>query len=439
MSLSNFPANLAQTPSSAVIPQAPQQPVSSGQPARVAQPQPTMANKAPATEVTTNSVPASVAKAATQGGPVPLLASDVPKLSRRRGEQQKLVRTETMTRNIYQKSPRLELVRLATQGKGTIDIQIDTRAQFTRLCQYLKDGPVLPDGTPVRGLKINCDFGKLAREKRGEYVAPGALLGELLDASLCLASLDLGACEMGDADYKALPAFLADPDCGLESLYLDRCILSDDTALAFASGLAKNQSLKTLSLESTYMLQPSWARIANGLTSCKQLEKLVVQPTAAGSLPVWLVATIVDHVGSLRELSVSCAPRLSLYPEQAATEWRQGWASFCEAIAKSPKLSVLDLRGSTLSAADIDQLVRAIEKGGVVEQLELGDNALSAEQALKIAGLLARNKASNLAKGQSSGAAQATPVLADTSGGAPASTSSTSSTSDMRRTPDSNG
>ena len=65
MSLSNFPANLAQTPSSAVIPQAPQQPVSSGQPAREAQPQPTMANKAPATEVTTNSVPASVAKAVT--------------------------------------------------------------------------------------------------------------------------------------------------------------------------------------------------------------------------------------------------------------------------------------------------------------------------------------------------------------------------------------
>ncbi len=442
MSLSSLPANIAQTPSSAEVPpvtQQPVQPVPSGQPTREAQPQPAMASKVPSAELDESSGTANAAKATQQGGPMPLLASEVPRLSRKRGEQQKLVRTETMTRNIYQKSPRLELLRLATQGKGKIDINIESRAQFTRLCQYLKDGSVLADGTPVRGLRIVCDFGKLAREKQGEYKAPGALLGELLDASLCLASLDLGACEMGEADYEALPAFLANPDCGLESLYLDRCILSDDTAHAFATGLAKNKSLKTFSLEGAYMLQPGWARIANGLNSCKQLEKLVVQPTAAGSLPVWLMATIVDHVSSLRELSVSCAPRLSLYPDQSAMEWREGWARFCQAIAKSPNLVELDLRGSTLSSADIDQLMTAMEKGGTVEKLALGNHELSTEQALKIADILTRNKVSNLVKGPPANAAQATPVFANTSGGAPASTSSTSSTSDVRRAPDSNG
>ncbi len=442
MSLPSLPANLVQTPSSAVVPpvtQQPAQPVPSGQPTREAQPQPTMANKAPSTELAECSATANAAKATPQGGPLPLLASEVPRLSRKRGETQKLVRTETMTRNICQKSPRLELLRLATQGKGKIDIKIESRAQFTRLCQYLKDGPVLPDGTPVRGLRIVCDFGKLAREKQGEYRAPGALLGELVDASLCLASLDLSACKMGDADYIALSAFLANPDCGLESLYLDRCFLSDDIAHAFASGLAKNKSLKTISLEGACMLQPGWAHIANALSSCKRLEKLVVHPTAAGSLPVWMVATIVDQAGSLRELSVSSAPRLSLYPSQSAIEWREGWANFCQAIANNPNLVVLDLGGSTLSSADIDQLIMAVQKGRKVEKLELGDHEFSTEQALKIADILARNQASNLVKGQSSGAAQATPVFANTGGGAPASTSSTSSTSDVRRAPDSNG
>ncbi len=446
MSLSNLSPNLAPTPSSAVIPQAKQQTGQTGQPGQLTpttpttQPQPSMANKVPATDA--GSAATGAAKATPQPGPVPLLVSDVPTLSRRRGEKQKLMCTETTTRNVYQKSPKLELVRLATLGKGTIDINIKTRAQFTLLCQYLKDGPVLADGTPVRGLRLACDFGKLARDKQGGYIAPGALMGELLDASLCLCFLDLGGCEMGDADYKALPSLLANPDCAIESLSLDRCILSDETAQAFAGGLAQNKSLKTFSLQGAYMLAQSWASIAAALTSCDKLEKLVVQPTAAGSLPVWTVAMVVERVGSLRELSVSCAPKFSLYPEQAAADWREGFAKFCLAIQKSPNLVVLDLAGSTLSAADIDQLIKVVEKGGTVEKLELGNNALSAEQSGNIAAILARNNASNRLERKASGAAQATPVFADTARSAPSSVSSTSSassTSDARQAPDSNG
>ncbi len=87
------------------------------------------------------------------------------------------------------------------------------------------------------------------------------------------------------------------------------------------------------------------------------------------------------------------------------------------------------------SAADIDQLATAMQNGGALEKRELGDPELCTEQGLTIAHILVPNKSSNLVKGQSSGAAQATSLLANNSSDATASATPASSTRDVRRMP----
>ncbi len=355
------------------------------------QPQPAMASKpadASATPATSPATPTHIIQIAQ------VLPHSVPNLARKHTERQ-LVRTETVSRNLYQIPSTLKCAQLAEQGKGSLDITIQTRSQLVALCNYLKDGPVLKDGTPVHALKLSCNFEKLAREKNCEWVAPGELLQNLLDSALCVKSLDLGACTLKHEDFKSLSAFLAQPECTLEALHLEKCMISDDTAQALASGLENHRSLKRFSLHGAVMLVPGWSSVLFALATCKRLESLVIHPTAAGNLPSDVMAYVVEKVVTLRTLECSCGPRLSLYPERAAAEWRSDFGYFCQSVAQHKGLVTLELKGSELSSADIDLLVVAAEKSGTIDKLGLGKNSPSDAQAVRIGAALARNGASN--------------------------------------------
>lgn len=352
------------------------------------QPQPSMANKQPAqadTDAGTESHPSF---------PAQVMPASVPHLVQKRSEKQKLVRTATVTRSLYQIPATLKCAQLAELGKGTLTIKVETRAQLAALGAYLQDGPVLKDGTPVHSLKLECDFEALTKEKSSEWKEPGALLAELMDCALCVTSLDLGGSVLRDDDIKALGRSLSRPEWKLEVLRLNGCLIGDDAAQVLAKGLTNHASLKNFSLQGTYMLEPSWRGVLGALASCRKLETLVIHPTAAGNLPMDEVALILANVASLRSLSCSCAQRLSLYPEQAAFEWRTGFGDFCTAVAQHLGLRALDLAGSDLSTTDLGRLVQALEKNGSVEQLGLGDNQPDAQQTRRINTVLARNASS---------------------------------------------
>lgn len=391
--------------------------------APTSQPQPVMANKPP---VEVAAVVGNATAASTQSAQV--LPRSVPQLARKHSEHQKLVRTGSVTRNLYQIPSTLKCAQLAELGKGSLVITIETRAQLNALCDYLKDGPVLKDGTPVHALKLSCDFEKLEREKSGGWVEPGSLLQGLLDSALCVRSLDLGACTLKNEDFKSLSAFLARPECMLEALHLENSFISDAAAQAFARGLENHGSLKTFSLKGACMLVPGWSSVLFALATCKQLETLVIHPTAAGNLPSDVMAYVVANVVTLRTLECSCGPRLSLYPERAAAEWRDDFSYFCQSLAQHPGLVALELKGSELSSADIDLLVMAAEKSGSIDKLGLGTNSPSDEQAGRIGAALARNGASNRRKAGSN--ADAAPTTTAMSAAVdPSSSSSSSATS----------
>lgn len=365
----------------------------SAAPAQPFQPQPSMANKQP---VEAANVDADTASRVTH--PVLVLPGSAPQLVQQRSEKHKLVRTATVTRSLYQIPATLKCAQLAEQGKGILTITIETRAQLSALCAYLKDGPVLKDGTPVHALSLKCDFEKLQRQKNSEWVEPGALMQTLLDSALCVKSLDLKACTLKNEDYQSLSAFLAQPESMLEALYLDNCFMSDAAAQEFASGLENHPRLQTFSLQGACMLQPGWASVLFALATCKQLATLVIHPTAAGNLPMDVMAYVLEEVGTLRSLECSCGPRLSLYPERASAEWRSDFGAFCQSVAKHTSLVALELQGSDLSSADIDRLVLAAEKSGSIDRLGIGTNLLNHDQTRRMGAALARNGASNRRK-----------------------------------------
>ncbi len=391
------------------------------------QPQPVMASKPP-TEVA-----AVVAFAAAAAQTTQVLPRSVPQLARKHAEQQKLVRTESVTRNLYQIPSTVKCAQLAEQGKGSLVITIETRAQLSALSAYLKDGPVLKDGTPVHALKLTCNFEKLEREKNSAWVAPGELLQTLLDAALCVKSLDLGACTLKNDDYKSLSAFLSRPECMLEVLHLENSFISDAVAQEFASGLENHGSLKTFSLQGACMLVPGWSSVLFALATCKQLETLVIHPTAAGNLPMDVVAYVVEKVGTLRTLACSCGPRLSLYPESASAEWRSDFGYFCQSLAKHQGLVTLELEGSDLSSTDIDLLVVAAEKSGSLDKLGLGTDVPNEAQAGRIGAALARNGASNRRKEGFDAHAAPTKTAMNASMIASSSTSTTSASSSQKQ------
>jgi hypothetical protein len=343
---------------------------------------PTMANKPPATNMT---VIDSNLSANQPNQPPTQTPSEVklfknstaPKVRIPRPKAKRLIRQERVNKNIYEKSPKVELARGAQIGQGTLETTISTRKQFNLLCQYLQDGP------PVHALKLRCDFKELAKEY---YVVPGELLERLLHAAPCVSSFAFYNCELGEEDFNSVIRYLGQPDCTLEALLFNGDIVSNEVAQSFAAGLKKNGSLKTLSMQSVYMMREAWDYILGALSFRRNLTTLVLDTTARSNVSVGLMADVIKSNSQLCELSISCAQRVSMNQDlnQLTADWDQDFSEFCDQIENNNSLLVLDLSNCSLNSANIDKLADALGRNSSIVEVLLGDNEPSKAQADKI-------------------------------------------------------
>ena len=169
---------------------------------------------------------------------------------------------------------------------------------------------------------------------------------------LQLTEIDYNKRELGERGVTELATLLVNPQCKVTDLSLWGCSLNDETALLLASALAKNRSLKRISLaRNPHISITGWRSLIPQLSS---LEEVKLWGNSIDNEAARLLADVIVNSSHLQELNLASSDTIDT----------TGWQCIFNALQHSScTLKELRLHNNNFRDEDLVNLTQALVSG----------------------------------------------------------------------------